>query len=406
MRIMLINHYAGSEYHGMEFRPYYLAREWVKQGHEVVIVAADYSHLRKNNPESAGLTEQSMDGIRYLWVKTPPYHGNGAARAKNMAAFVFRLLHEAGSLAHKYQPEAVIASSTYPFDIYPAQKIARLSSARLYFEIHDLWPLTQIELYGLSRANPYVMLLQKAEDYAFTHAEKVISVLPQAYLHMEERGVSRAKFAYVPNGVSLEPGGEDGPIPYQDLIGELKSQGKFIVLYLGGFAKANALDEFVKSASLVGENVELLLVGDGVKNQELMDLSKGLGDKNIRFLDPVPKNKVRGLLNLADCLYIGARRCSLYRYGVGMNKLYDYMMASRPVISGVEASNDPVAESRCGLTVRPEDEREIAGAVRKLSSMPRRELEMMGANGRAYVESRHDYRVLAKKFEDLLKGRS
>ena len=30
MNILLINHYAGSPQYGMEYRPYYLAREWVK----------------------------------------------------------------------------------------------------------------------------------------------------------------------------------------------------------------------------------------------------------------------------------------------------------------------------------------------------------------------------------------
>ena len=49
MKILLINHYAGSIYHGMEFRPYYLSKEWVKMGHEVVIVAASFSHLRQKN---------------------------------------------------------------------------------------------------------------------------------------------------------------------------------------------------------------------------------------------------------------------------------------------------------------------------------------------------------------------
>lgn len=45
MNIILINHYAGSNIHGMEFRPYYLAREWVKMGHNVTIIAASFSHL-------------------------------------------------------------------------------------------------------------------------------------------------------------------------------------------------------------------------------------------------------------------------------------------------------------------------------------------------------------------------
>ena len=50
MNILLINHYAGSPDMGMEFRPYYMAREWIKEGHRVFIIAGDYSHLRKNNP--------------------------------------------------------------------------------------------------------------------------------------------------------------------------------------------------------------------------------------------------------------------------------------------------------------------------------------------------------------------
>ena len=51
MNILLINHYAGSPEMGMEFRPYYFAREWVRAGYHVDIVAADYSHLRIRNPK-------------------------------------------------------------------------------------------------------------------------------------------------------------------------------------------------------------------------------------------------------------------------------------------------------------------------------------------------------------------
>ena len=55
MNILLINHYAGSPALGMEYRPYYLAREWVRAGHRVQIVAADFSHVRSRQPDySAG----------------------------------------------------------------------------------------------------------------------------------------------------------------------------------------------------------------------------------------------------------------------------------------------------------------------------------------------------------------
>lgn len=50
MNILYIDHYAGSVQHGMEFRPYYLAREWVKLGHRARVIGADFSHLRTVNP--------------------------------------------------------------------------------------------------------------------------------------------------------------------------------------------------------------------------------------------------------------------------------------------------------------------------------------------------------------------
>ena len=51
MNILLVNHYAGSPVYGMEYRPYYLAKEWVKLGHHVTIVVATYSHIRLKNPD-------------------------------------------------------------------------------------------------------------------------------------------------------------------------------------------------------------------------------------------------------------------------------------------------------------------------------------------------------------------
>src|SRR5438094_8464906 len=38
MNILLINHYAGSVRHGMEYRPYYLAREWARRGHPFIML--------------------------------------------------------------------------------------------------------------------------------------------------------------------------------------------------------------------------------------------------------------------------------------------------------------------------------------------------------------------------------
>ena len=160
MKILLVNHYAGSPDLGMEFRPYYMSIEWIKKGHEVLIVGATYSHLRKNQPQTG---QQKTDGINFLWIKTNTYRGNGLGRIISMFLFVFKLCLRINRLANAFRPDVVIASSTYPLDIYPAHRITRKANAKLVFEVHDLWPLSPLELGGYSKYHPFILAMQWAE---------------------------------------------------------------------------------------------------------------------------------------------------------------------------------------------------------------------------------------------------
>lgn len=89
MNIILFNHYAGSPEMGMKFRPYYLAQEWIKKGHNVMIVGGSQSHIRKINLDfSEKYKEENIDGINYIWVKTRKYSGNGIGRIFNMFDYI------------------------------------------------------------------------------------------------------------------------------------------------------------------------------------------------------------------------------------------------------------------------------------------------------------------------------
>lgn len=73
------------------------------------------------------------------------------------------------------------------------------------------------------------------------------------------------------------------------------------------------------------------------------------------------------------------------------------MAAGKPVIFSVKASNNPVDEARCGLTVPPRNSEALAEVIIELSRMPNEELEAMGRRGREYVEKYHSIPVLADK---------
>jgi glycosyltransferase involved in cell wall biosynthesis len=414
MNILLINHYAGSVRHGMEYRPYYLAREWVRLGHRVTIVASSESHVRSQAPLLEGSTrlDETIDGIDYLWLATPPYRGNGLARIRNMGAFVTRLLRDGEHLAATLRPDVVIASSTYPLDIWPAHRIARRAGARLLFELHDLWPLTPMELGGHSRWHPFIMLLQAAENFACRRADAVISILPKVRGHLEAHGMAPDKLHLVPNGVDPDewtdaPDGATGRLAPEldDALDELRRRGTFVVGYAGTHGISNALGVLLEAAAhLKDQPIAFVLVGSGPEKPALLRRAAELGLANVQFFDPIPKAQVPALLRRFDLAYIGWQRQPLYRFGISPNKLIDYMMAARPVLHAVEAGNDPVAEAGCGLTVPPENPHAVAEGIRALRALEAERRAALGQRGRAYALANHTYPVLGQRFLNALTG--
>jgi len=404
MNILLINHYAGSPRHGMAYRPYYLAREWVRTGHRVRILAADQSHIRTRLPELAGAArlDETIDGIDYSWFRTSAYRGNGLGRVRNMGTFVTALFRNARQIAREFRPDVVIASSTYPMDIWPARRIARLAQARLLFEVHDLWPLSPMELGGMSKWHPFIMLVQAAEDDAYRHADCVVSMLPKVKEYMTSRGLLPEKLHFVPNGI--DPGEWQATCPALPdaaaaRLQSLRESGHVIVGYAGTHGVSNALDNLLSAASLMRkENVAFVLVGGGPAKAALCERARREQLDNVHFLDPVDKCQIPSLLQCFDIAYIGWHRHPLYRFGIAPNKLMDYMMAARPVLHAVEAGNDPVHEAGCGMTIVPDDAPAVVRGVHALLAVSEDERRAMGRRGREFVLENLTYPVLGRRF--------
>jgi glycosyltransferase involved in cell wall biosynthesis len=426
MNIVYLNHYAGSPRHGMEYRPYYLAREWVRAGHAVTMLAAAFSHVRSTQPLRDGQplsapTQENIDGIRYRWFPAPAYQGNGLGRVKNIWAFLRQLWSAAPALVAELKPDVVIASSTYPMDIWVARRIARLARAKLVFEVHDLWPLSPIELSGMSPRHPFIMLCQAGEDAAYRDADLVVSMLPKVAGHMSSRGLDLQRLIIVPNGISpddwvlpTEPAIGAAPAPallradIAAVIAQARSQGRSVVGYAGSMGLPNALDDLLDALKLLpagpgaqAARLQVLLVGDGHERQRLQQriAAEGL-DALVVWLPPIPKAQIPALLAAIDIAYIGWQKVPIYRFGIAPNKLMDYMMAGCTVLHAVEAGNDPVAEAGCGLTVAPQDPPAIAAGLLRLAALPAAERRSMGERGRAFVLANHTYPVLARRFLD------
>jgi glycosyltransferase involved in cell wall biosynthesis len=405
--IWMVNQYAGSPRHGMEYRHYYLARALAERGHTVVVISGSRSHLFTRPPRiRRRFTLEAIDGVTYCWVAVPEYdRAISLGRIVNMAAFALQLVRlPVGRLP---APDAILVSSPSLFPLPVAARWARRFGARLVFEVRDIWPLTLRELGGLSDRHPLVWVMQRFEDYGYRRADAVVSVLPAAKEHMVSRGMDGRKFHYLPNGIDLgdarahvERAGASAN-GAAARVREAIAPDRFTVGFVGTLGRANVLETLIDAARLLeADEAQIVVVGQGAERDELVARAADL--TNVTFAGAIPKDEVAGALALFDTCYVGYRRSPLYRFGVSPNKLYDYMAAGRPILFAADAANQPVSEADCGRTVPPEDAQALAAAIRALAAAPAEERARLGANARAYVEQHHDYARLARRLADIL----
>lgn len=408
MNILYINHYAGSPEMGMEFRPYYLSREWVKMGHKVTIIAGEYSHLRIKNPSvTEDFSVVVIDGIEYVWVKSGDYQGNGVKRALSMFRFVGKLWYNAEKVAKKWNPDIVIASSTYPLDTYPVQKIAKLAKAKYIHEVHDMWPATLYEVGGMSKNHPFVQLMQIAEDSAYKHCDKCVSLLPYAKDYMVQHGLKPEKFINIQNGIVKAEWENCEPIPEHHKSFFEEHKADFIVGYFGGHAVSNALDNILDIAkSFISDkcskNIIFVLVGNGAEKERLVNRVKNENITNVYFLSSVSKKAVPDLVKFFDCSYMTGISSPLYRFGLCLNKMYDSMMAGLPIICVFDAPDTLIRKYHCGYQCYSEDKKAIISAIKELASMSVYDRKHIGMNGKKAILDLFTYDVLAKEFLDQI----
>lgn len=405
MNILYINHYAGSPDMGMEFRPYYLSREWVKMGHNVTIIAGDYSHLRGKNPVVAkNFQSEIIDGIEYVWVKTGTYEGNGITRALTMERFVRKLYYHAGMITKRWNPDVVIASSTYPLDTFAAQKIAKKSNAKYIHEVHDMWPATLYEVGGMSKRNPFVVGMQIAENSAYKHCDKCVSLLPNTKEYMVQHGLNPEKFVNIQNGIVEEEWINYESIPKEHSDFFLSHSNQFIVGYFGGHAISNALDWSLDVAKEMRSNKGIIFVfiGDGVEKKRLIERAKQESIDNAFFLPPVCKKAIPDLLKHFDCSYMTGMPSPLYRFGLCLNKMYDAMMAGIPIVCAFDAPDTLVKVYRCGYQCSPTNISEVVLKICQIMEMSKTERIEMGKRGHDAILNSFTYSILAKHFERLM----
>ncbi|MEA2018940.1 MAG: glycosyltransferase family 4 protein [Campylobacterota bacterium] len=390
--IWIINEYAGTPYHGMEFRHYYLGKEFIKRGNKVTIISSSYSHLFKNFPKQR---KENIDGVDYLWLRTFNYGtSHSKKRVLKWFLFMFKCFFLSFSLK---KPDVIIVSPMAPFPILPAWVLSKIYGAKLIYEVKDIWPLSLIELGGFKETHPFIKLMGWFEKFALKKSNIIVSNLQNYGEHIKKDiGLDR-DFTWISNGVDLDELSQIEPL-HKDILEKIP-KNKFIVGYTGTVGVANALDSFCKSALLL-KDILFVIIGDGQEKQNLINDFNS--QENILFINSIQKKQVQSMLKLFDVCYIGLQKEKLFKYGVSPNKLYDYMYSSKPIIYAIDSGKSNIVKTaKCGICVKAQNPESIANGVLELYNMKQIERDTLGVNGKKYVLDHFTYDKLAKEYEEL-----
>lgn len=394
MNIWIFNHHALTPDMSGGTRHYDFAKELIKRGHSVTIVASSFHYSKykemKDYKDKDYLCEK-IDGIDFIWIKTPAYFGNGISRVKNMISYTYKVLKYIPKLDLS-KPDIIVGSSVHLFTVWAAYKLSCKYKTPFIMEVRDLWPQTLIDM-GISKWHPFILLLGWLERYLYKKSNKIISNLPYAYDYIGQF-VKKEKFIWISNGVDLS---NIKYIPKEQ-------EENFIISYTGAIGIANNLQILLDVAKRLKDKKDIYfkIVGEGAEKEKLKSFVKENKLSNVSIENSVPKNEVTNILQNSDILYFNLKDSPVFNYGISSNKLYDYMASGRVIIFSTKAKNNPIKDANAGYSIAPDNVEVLEKTILEIYNLSQEKRDTIGQKIRKYAENNYSIEILVDKFEKLL----
>ena len=406
MKIWLVNHYAVPPQYYPLARPSTFAKKLIGMGHEVTIIAASTVHNSDENliTDGSRVKKETVDDVPYVYIRCGGYQGNGLRRVNNILEYAVKLPGVCRTLE---KPDVILATSFDPISCWQGIRYAKRHGIRAVAEIADLWPETLVAYGAAGPNNPVVMGLRVLEKKIYTSADAIVFTMEGAYQYIVDRGwekeIPRSKVALINNGVDLALFEEQKKnYPSQDC--DLARDDLFKLVYTGSVRKANRLELLLEAAARIrNEKVRILIWGGGDELDNLRTTAQKRGIGNIVFKGPVEKQRIPGILEKADALFLDPFDEAVSRYGISSNKLFEYFASGKPILMGGVSGHNPAKAFGCALdyACTPEG---IAAAIETAAAMPDEIREAMRQGALAAARA-YSYDSLSEKLNQVLEGK-
>ncbi len=332
-----------------------LAREFVKLGHHVIMLAPRTSHAHDTD---AVLPYQVVRHPRFLstqwcvsWYRR----------------FLIRL--------HRAHHFDVI----HCHGVYPAGYLGALCRTQLEVPLMLTNHSGNLEFDPAWTGKP---TLRKRHLYAFAYADILVAISKHTADLLQRLAPENRQIVTIPNGVELDQFGPPQPRPPELSLDIVPGQ---YILYLGRLRRSKGVDLLIKALAQREESERLALVvgGSGREEEPLKGLAHQLGvEDRVKFVGWIFGSMKAYLLQNALCSVVPSREAE----GFGLVTLESYA-AGRPVVaSKVAGLIELVSDRETGLLFEPNSVESLAAALGTLIENQAL-ADKLGSAGKIFVQS-------------------
>jgi len=375
------------------------ARTLLQAGHQVFLLCEN----RKD-----GLSEETVDGIKVLRIKTSP-PGFWRRLWNASCCRIYSPLWRK-SLARIVEQEKIEALHIHDLPmVKTGLSVALGFGIPLVADMHENYPIyVQVSRNNRNLRNRLLITIvdpvwvwKLLERHCLKRADRVIAVSDESREHfVQDCGVPSDKVTVVMNAEDPE---DFCSIPIKDSIVK-KYQSCFTISYIGGFSHHRGIQTAIAAMpEIVQEipNARLLLVGSGTYENALRPLAQEKEvAQAVEFTGHQPFSLVPS--------YVAASQVCLIPYifsaqtdASSPHKLFQYMAMGKPVIvSSMKSLGRVISETGAGLVYTAGDADSLAEAVIKLH----RNSELahgMGEAGRKAVREKYNWSAEGRKLVNI-----
>lgn len=370
-----------------------LTKRWSDDADVTVITSApDYPEGELyDGYDNEWLRSEERGDVDVLFTKTfTSPSGNLPRRSVKFLWFMFISM----VVGLRYtSPTAVVATSPQPLTGVSAWVIARANQGEFVYEVRDLWPETILAVSDFD--NRFVIwMLDRVVVFLYRRSDTLVVVSRPFIDPIVERGVSRSKIAYHPNGIDPSFYQTDGDLP--ESVRTLSDQ--FTVSYIGTIGRTHGLSVAIDAAEELPD-VQFVFVGEGAERERLESRASDLD--NVVFIGRRPKSEVPYFLAAADVSLVHLKPRDVFETVIP-SKLLEAMAAGLPIVLGVHGEAKRIlSEAKAGISIKSGDEEQLCEAIGQLRDNPEKRAAF-GASGREYVVQNFDWDTISEEYFDTI----